>query len=203
MNSSLDTYLARTGMARNQVWETDIEILSAASLLSTDIYVYSRFAISNNKWQKFSRIMLDGNIPENNCSIYINNSTGDHYNVVLDVCSAGPQQIPQSHLDISQKNKTSSNTSKNVPCQQKQKSYTTMQNAKQKTIPTLLLNVSKERNFSQNKSSSLNKNNVKQKVPSVQQNKVQTNSNRYCKKAKLFSECPKQLKLSLKEMILD
>jgi len=78
-----------------------------------------------------------------------------------------------------------------------------MQNAKQKTIPTLLLNVSKERNFSQNKSSSLNKNNVKQKVPSVQQNKVQTNSNRYCKKAKLFSECPKQLKLSLKEMILD
>jgi len=130
MNSSLDTYLARTGMARNQVWETDIEILSAASLLSTDIYVYSRFAISNNKWQKFSRIMLDGNIPENNCSIYINNSTGDHYDVVLDVCSAGPQQIPQSHLDISQKNKTSSNTSKNVPCQQKQKSYTTMQNAK-------------------------------------------------------------------------
>lgn len=82
MNSSLDTYLARTGMARNQVWGTEIEILSAASLLSTDIYVYTRFAINNNKWQKFSRTMLDGNIPENNCSIYINNSTGDHYDVV-------------------------------------------------------------------------------------------------------------------------
>lgn len=202
MNSSLDTYLARTGMARNQVWGTDIEILSAASLLSTDIYVYTRFAIDNNKWQKFSRIMLDGNIPENNCSIYIKNSTGDHYDIahVLDVCSAGQQQIPESHLlgkisHIQQKNKTNADTSKNVPCQQKQKCDTNIQNAKRKTITTVLLNGNKERSCSQNKSSSLNKKNVKQKVPSVQQTKVQTNSNRCCKKAKLLSECQSKTKL--------
>lgn len=199
MNSSLDTYLARTGMARNQVWGTEIEILSAASLLSTDIYVYTKFAINNNKWQKFSRTMLDGNIPENNCSIYINNSTGDHYDVVLDVCSAGQQQIPESHLlgkisHIQQKNKTNADTSKNVPCQQKQKCDTTIQNAKRKTITTVLLNGNKERSCSQNKSSSLNKKNVKQKVPSVQQTKVQTNSNRCCKKAKLLSECQSKTK---------
>ena len=86
MKTSLDSYLAtcRSHMARNGVWGTDIEILSAASLLSTDVFVYTKFG-DTYKWQKFSRTMLDGKKPENDCSIYLNHSNGIHYDVVLDV----------------------------------------------------------------------------------------------------------------------
>jgi len=43
MNTSLNCYLDKTGMAESGVWGTDIEILSASSLLSTDIFVYTKF----------------------------------------------------------------------------------------------------------------------------------------------------------------
>ena len=86
MKTSLDSYLAtrRSHMARNGVWGTDIEILSAASLLSTDVFVYTKIG-DTYKWQQFSRTMLDGKKPENDCSIYLNHSNGIHYDVVLDV----------------------------------------------------------------------------------------------------------------------
>ena len=57
INSSLEEYLVRTGMKNQSVWGTDIEILTACSLLETDIYVYS-WVGSIYKWQKFSRSML-------------------------------------------------------------------------------------------------------------------------------------------------
>ena len=53
MNTSLDSYLARSHMARNGVWGSDREILSAASLLSTDVFVYTKIG-DTYKWQKFS-----------------------------------------------------------------------------------------------------------------------------------------------------
>ena len=84
MNTSLDSYLARSHMARNGVWGTDIENLSTASLLTTDVFVYTKFG-ETYKWQKFSRTMLDGKKPENDCSIYLKHSNGIHYDVVLDV----------------------------------------------------------------------------------------------------------------------
>ena len=61
------------------------EILSAASLLSTDIFVYTQFGDAY-KWLKFSRTMIDGKKPENSCSIYLNHSNTIHYDVVQDVC---------------------------------------------------------------------------------------------------------------------
>ena len=84
MNTSLNCYLDKTGMAQNGVWGTDIEILSASSLLSTDIFVYTKFG-NTYKWQKFSRTMLGGKKPENNCSIYLNHTNRIHYDVVIDV----------------------------------------------------------------------------------------------------------------------
>ena len=84
INSSLDSYLANSQMARNGVWGTEIEILSAASLLSTDIFVYTQFG-DVGKWLKFSRTMIDGKKPENSCSIYLNHSNAIHYDVVQDV----------------------------------------------------------------------------------------------------------------------
>ena len=50
MNSSLDSYLVSGQMARNEVMAKGIEILSAASLLSTDIFVYTQFG-DTYKWQ--------------------------------------------------------------------------------------------------------------------------------------------------------
>ena len=85
INSSLDSYLANSQMARNGVWGTEIEILSAASLLSTDIFIYTQFG-DVGKWLKFSRTMIDGKKPENSCSIYLNHSNAIHYDVVQDVC---------------------------------------------------------------------------------------------------------------------
>ena len=43
MNSSLDNYLVNGQMARNKVRGKGLEILSAASLLPTDIVVYTQF----------------------------------------------------------------------------------------------------------------------------------------------------------------
>ena len=50
MNSSLDSYLVNGQMARNIVRVKGIEILSASPLLSTDIFVYTRFG-DTHKWQ--------------------------------------------------------------------------------------------------------------------------------------------------------
>ena len=49
MNSSLDSYLVSGQMARNTVRVKGIEILSASSLLSTDIFLYTRLG-DTHKW---------------------------------------------------------------------------------------------------------------------------------------------------------
>ena len=66
------------------MWDTDIEIFAAASLLSTDIYVYGS-AGTKFTWNKFSRSVLNGLLPQNACSIYIQNTSRIHYDVVLTV----------------------------------------------------------------------------------------------------------------------
>jgi len=58
MNSSLDSYLVNGQTARNKVGVKGIEILSAASLLSTDVFVYTQFGDTyywqlENKQQQF------------------------------------------------------------------------------------------------------------------------------------------------------
>ena len=85
MNMSLSDYVQSSGMARERVWGTDIEIFAAASLLSTDIYVYVS-AGNNFTWNKFSKSMVHGLPPQSTCSIYIQNTSGIHYDVVLGVC---------------------------------------------------------------------------------------------------------------------
>ena len=52
MNSSSDI-LINSQMARNKVRVKGIEILSAASLLSTDIFVYTQFG-DTYKWQFYN-----------------------------------------------------------------------------------------------------------------------------------------------------
>ena len=54
MNGSLDSYLVNGQMARNKVWVKCIEMLSAASLLSTEIFVSTQFGDAC-KWQLENR----------------------------------------------------------------------------------------------------------------------------------------------------
>ena len=54
MNSSLDSYLVNGQVARNRVRVKGIEILSAASLVSTDIFVDTQFG-DTYKWQLENR----------------------------------------------------------------------------------------------------------------------------------------------------
>ena len=54
MNSLLDSYLVNGQMAREKVRVKDIEISSAASLLSTDLFVYTQFG-DTYKWQMENR----------------------------------------------------------------------------------------------------------------------------------------------------
>ena len=73
-------------MRNDRVWGTDIEILTATSLLNTDIYVYSKFGEAF-RWSRFSQTMLNQFPPENETAVYIQNISGVHYDVVLDVAA--------------------------------------------------------------------------------------------------------------------
>jgi hypothetical protein len=42
MNMSLSSYVEHSNMINNGVWGSDIEIFAASSMLSTDIYVYTK-----------------------------------------------------------------------------------------------------------------------------------------------------------------
>jgi hypothetical protein len=84
IGSSVDDYLLRTQMKNDCVWGTDIEILTAASLFCTDICVFTKFG-NNSRWVKFSRTMLCEPLPAGNHSIYIQNTSQVHFDVVTDV----------------------------------------------------------------------------------------------------------------------
>ena len=87
MNGSVNEYLARTGMTNQHVWGTDIEIIAASSLLETDIYVYTKIGFLY-KWQRFSSSILSGYPAKNIGGLYLQNTSGVHYDIVLDVASS-------------------------------------------------------------------------------------------------------------------
>ena len=85
-NGSVNEYLVRTGMRSQHVWGTDVEINAASSLLETDIYVYTKVGFLC-KWQRFSNSILSGYSAKNIGGRYFQNTSGVHYDVVLDVAS--------------------------------------------------------------------------------------------------------------------
>ena len=84
MNMPVKIYFAQSGMSNNAVWGTDVEILAASSLLSTDIYVQTKVG-SELRWHKFSKSNLDGTHPQNDAAIYLQCTNEVNYDVVLDV----------------------------------------------------------------------------------------------------------------------
>ena len=86
INGSVNEYLARTGMGNQQVWGTDVEIIAASSLLETDIYVHTKVGFLY-KWKRFSSSILSGYPAKNIGGLYLQNTSGVHYDIVPDVAS--------------------------------------------------------------------------------------------------------------------
>ena len=95
------------------------EILTAASLLSTDIFVYAQFG-DTYKWVKFSRTMIDGKKPKNSCSIYLNHSNRIHYDVVQDVFVSYLKQSDDIH-GYSKKKETIAKKQSQSTCHREQR----------------------------------------------------------------------------------
>ena len=86
IKSSVVDYLARSQMRSNGIWSTDVEILTATCLLHIDIYVYAKYG-RTFKWSRFSPTMLNQSPSEVEGSVYIQNISGIHYDVVLGVAA--------------------------------------------------------------------------------------------------------------------
>ena len=77
------SYLRQSGMQKDTVFGTDVEIFSAAQVLSTDIYVYHKYGTNGLKWLYFPCVHGSGSWKN---AIYLDNRTGNgvtgHFNYV-------------------------------------------------------------------------------------------------------------------------
>ena len=71
ISGSVEDYLARSKMALETVWGTDIEILTAASLLKADIFVYTKVG-SYYTWQRFSESVSVNSFQQQKECLYLN-----------------------------------------------------------------------------------------------------------------------------------
>ena len=137
MNMSLSSYVEHSNMINNGVWGSDIEIFAASSMLSTDIYVYTKTG-EHFTWQKFSRSMLDGSSPKNKCAIYLQHTNGLHYDVVLDVCSTMHGGTPKNESRSQRKSEGCSKVKHD--CFSQNKPSCKMKISENKTVKTNVCN---------------------------------------------------------------
>lgn len=78
-NESIEQYIKRTEMQSLGTWATEFEIIAAASLLRTTIYVFGPSG-ATYKWLKYSPIEVTNDRHQNE-SIYITN-IGNHFETV-------------------------------------------------------------------------------------------------------------------------
>ncbi|KAJ8017839.1 OTU domain-containing protein 4 [Holothuria leucospilota] len=87
-SQTVQQYIETTKMSSVNTWATEVEIMAAASLLQTDIYV---FALSGHQW-KWLRYPASGNLTTNmdpsKRAVYLVNSNSNHYDVVLSIESS-------------------------------------------------------------------------------------------------------------------
>jgi len=82
LDKTVTDYLSSSLMDRDGAWATDAEIISTANLLGCDINVYCKVG-EKLAWQRFpSQFTLSHST---DASLYLDNSSGDHYNVILSV----------------------------------------------------------------------------------------------------------------------
>ncbi|XP_069136358.1 uncharacterized protein [Argopecten irradians] len=79
---SVPEYLSKKSMLHDGTWATEVEILAAADLLQTDIYIFDEAVYS---WQLFSAKQVDKRTKVELGAIYMTHCDQTHYNVVLSV----------------------------------------------------------------------------------------------------------------------
>ena len=80
----VEDYIRQSKMDENRTWGTDPEVLAAAHLIGIDIMAYTYIEPGDVRWQRFpASLSLESSKTAE--SIYLDNSSGYHYNVVLSV----------------------------------------------------------------------------------------------------------------------
>ena len=80
LNRNMDSYADENSIMIDGTWATDAEILGAASLLQTDILVYSQYG-SSFKWAAFPASLELGNWSAE--ALFLDNSSGQHFDVAI------------------------------------------------------------------------------------------------------------------------
>ena len=82
--TTVDQYLQRSNMRQPGVWATQVELFTAAHLLKTNIYLYTRQG-ALFKWMEYSSTFIDKTSKAGAMSIYLNHKNQNHFEVVLSV----------------------------------------------------------------------------------------------------------------------
>ena len=78
-------YLKRSGMCRNAVWASEVEIFASAHYLKTDIFVYSLVGHRQQWLRHISAQLVEPQCAVSGKSIYLQHTHGNHYDVVMAV----------------------------------------------------------------------------------------------------------------------
>ncbi|XP_033725385.1 uncharacterized protein LOC117315345 [Pecten maximus] len=97
---SIPEYLSKSRMILDGTWATEVEILAAADLLRTNIYIYDA-AVSS--WQLFSAKQIDKNSKIEQEAIYLSHLHQTHYDVVLSVKAESAVETSQSNVPDTEK----------------------------------------------------------------------------------------------------
>ena len=79
---TISHYVLKRGVLKNGTWATEIEIIAAAHLLQTDIYVFDD---SHQCWSRYSGQQADRRLKVECEAIYLKHCYRAHYEVVLSV----------------------------------------------------------------------------------------------------------------------
>ncbi|XP_041461886.1 uncharacterized protein LOC121413199 isoform X1 [Lytechinus variegatus] len=82
--SSISHYVSSNDMEENGTWATEMEIMVLANLIETDIYVYDEDRL---KWSLFSGKNVQIGKETTTYGVYLRNTHGIHYDVVMSVQS--------------------------------------------------------------------------------------------------------------------
>ena len=79
---SVSSYILKKGMLKNSTWATEVEIIGAAHLFQTDIFIFDDH---EKRWEKFSGKQVNNKLNIEPESIYIKHCFRAHYEFVLSV----------------------------------------------------------------------------------------------------------------------
>ena len=103
---SISNYVLNRGVLKNGTWATEIEIIAAAHLLQTDIYVFDD---SRQCWSKYTGQQADRRLKVECEAIYLKHCYRAHYEVVLSV-----NEDNNSEIQVGEGNQSRSEGAKKI-----------------------------------------------------------------------------------------